>query len=199
MRASGIHVKLLVDRLSATPKRLSFESDEAWWHSATTRLRELAEGGVPPFRFSLKAYHMSEDLYLEGEAQGGADLGCARCLERYRHAFREPFRLVLEPAGARIPAEPEAAAALARDGLCLGDEIEAGWFRGSEIDLGPFFLEVIALALPVQPLCREDCRGLCPHCGVDRNQVSCGCVEREVRSPFAALSKLRELGGGSKS
>ena len=37
-----------------------------------------------------------------------------------------------------------------------------GWFQGHEIDLGDFFREVLTLALPVQPLCREDCRGLCP-------------------------------------
>jgi uncharacterized protein len=98
---------------------------------------------------------------------------------------------VLEPAAERVPADPEGAAALARDGICLSDELEAGWFRGSVIDLGPWFRELLALALPVQPLCREDCRGLCPRCGADRNEESCGCTEVKAGSPFEVLSRLK--------
>src|SRR5690606_29976088 len=52
---------------------------------------------------------------------------------------------------------------------------EMGWFHGPEIDLRALLREVVALALPVQPLCRESCRGLCPACGVDRNVEPCDC------------------------
>jgi uncharacterized protein len=142
---------------------------------------------------------MGEGVFLEGEARGLLALECSRCLARSRQPVRERFRLVLEPAGDRVPADPEGAAALARDGLYLSDELESGWFRGSEIDLGAFFREVIALALPVQPLCREDCRGLCPSCGVDRNQESCRCHEVRPPSPFEALRGLRDrLTGGDE-
>jgi uncharacterized protein len=44
------------------------------------------------------------------------------------------------------------------------------------LDLGPMLREAIVLELPLAPLCREDCRGLCPHCGIDRNLESCDCV-----------------------
>jgi uncharacterized protein len=44
------------------------------------------------------------------------------------------------------------------------------------IDLGPLVRDAIVLELPMAPLCREDCRGLCPHCGSDRNEADCGCV-----------------------
>ena len=76
--------------------------------------------------------------------------------------------------------------------MCLGEEIEAGWYRGGELDLGALLYEVVALKLPVQPLCREDCAGLCPSCGVDRNQTPCGCAEVQPDSPFAALRALRK-------
>jgi uncharacterized protein len=81
---------------------------------------------------------------------------------------------------------------LARDGLCLGEDVETGWYRGLEIKLGPFFHEVVMTALPVKPLCREDCAGLCPRCGGDRNQVACDCPEFEKPSPFAVLETLRD-------
>ena len=134
---------------------------------------------------------MGADVYLEGTALGSVELSCGRCLRRYRHTLREPFRLVLEPAGERVPADPEGAAALARDGIWLSDELEAGWFRGSVIELGPTFRELLALALPVQPRCREECRGLCPRCGADRNVESCNCSQTAQSSPFAALAKLK--------
>ena len=139
---------------------------------------------------------MFEALYLEGGIAGSLELECARCLTRYVHALREDFRLVLEPAGDRVPAEPEAAEALARDGLALADALESGCFRGPEIELGAYLREVVALGLPVKPLCKEDCRGLCPRCGADRNRESCGCEIKRPDSPFAALAALR--GGRSE-
>ena len=51
---------------------------------------------------------------------------------------------------------------------------------------------VICLALPVKPLCREECAGLCPRCGADRNAGACGCPEPEGDSPFAVLKSLRD-------
>ncbi len=44
------------------------------------------------------------------------------------------------------------------------------------IDLGPLVRDAIVLELPSAPLCRPDCRGLCPHCGADRNEGECDCV-----------------------
>jgi uncharacterized protein len=99
---------------------------------------------------------------------------------------------VLEPAGSRVPADPEAAVALARDGLCLGDEFETGWYRGGEVRLDSVCLEVISLALPVKPLCREDCAGLCARCGSDLNPGACGCPEERPKSPFDVLVALRD-------
>lgn len=187
-------MKLLVDRLSETPTPQVFHASPAWWRSLGHVSAEVAEAIAEPLEFRFDAHLMGADLFLEGEASGSLELTCGRCLARYRAPIRERFRLVLEPAGHRVPADPEGAAALARDGLFLGDELESGWFQGSEIDLSAFIHEVIALLLPVQPLCREDCRGLCPRCGVDRNQESCDCVETNPASPFAVLQVLR---GGS--
>ncbi|MCC6640349.1 MAG: DUF177 domain-containing protein [Deltaproteobacteria bacterium] len=184
-------MKILLDRLTDSPRRYAFDAEPAWWEAARSTLPELAGADRESFHFTLTAYRMGQDVYLEGEVSGTLHLECSRCLARYVSPLRESLRLVLEPAGDRVPAEPEAAAALARDGLCLGDEIETGWFRGRELELGPFLLEVVTLALPVQPLCREDCRGLCPRCGADRNQTACGHEEAKPASAFAALRALR--------
>lgn len=188
-------MKILVDRLKQTPTELAFGPDDPGWGDALDSVPELAGPLAELPAATVRAYRIGQDVYLEGTLEGALDLECSRCLVRYRSPLREPFRLVLEPAGARVPAEPEAARDLARLGMCLGDELEMGWFQGPEIDLRSLLREVVALAVPVQPLCREDCRGLCPRCGADRNRETCGCEAERPASPFAALEALRRKPG----
>jgi len=186
-------MKLEVERLTAEPTPFSYEEDGGWWTARMPREASLPREVVEPFCVTGVAYRSggSDDFLLEGTITGAFELECARCLARYRHRLREPFRFVLEPAGLRTPAEPEAAKALAREGMCLADEVELGWYRGSEIQLDSVCLELISLALPVKPLCRDDCAGLCPSCGADRNESPCTCSEAAPNSPFAVLATLR--------
>lgn len=189
-------MKLLVDRLTATPVREDFEASASWWQDQVVRNRDVDYEVESPFLFAVAGYMLSEDVFLEGELRGAIKIECGRCLRRYRHALAETFRLVLEPARGRQPVDPQGIRALARDGLALGDELDVGWYQGSEIVLDRFFAELISLALPLQPLCSEECKGLCPRCGADRNRVDCGCEEQKPPSPFAALAALRDDGSG---
>ncbi len=188
-------MKIRVDQLGETPKAFSFAPDPADWEALADALPAREGGPQAPLSFAVRVYRAVEDLIVEGELTAELDLGCARCLARYRQALRETFRVVLESAATRRPAEPEAARALAENGMCLGDELDSGWFQGAEIDLSAYFLEVVALANPVQPICRPECRGLCPRCGIDLNQGSCNCADTRPESPFAALAVLQKGNG----
>lgn len=190
-------MKILVDRLTASPIPFRFEGTRSWWEALGDVDPAGEIGFEGPIQFNLFAHRMGDDIYLEGSAEIDFEFGCSRCLARYRHAFREPFRIVLESVENRVPADPESAAALARYGMCLGDELEAGFYRGSEIDLSGYLREVVTLGLPAQPLCREDCRGLCPRCGADRNRDECSCEQVSPGSPFAVLGALRTGEGES--
>jgi len=200
-------MKLYIDRISETPTELSFEGSVEWWEERERREKQAPGGDEPsftlvePLRFELRAQTMGTDVFLEGLLEGTLEAECSRCLARYRHALRDDFKLLLEEAGERIPSDPEGAECLARDGICLGDEIEEGLYRGSVLTLDSFFSEVVACAMPIQTLCGEDCAGLCPICGVDRNENRCDCRVEEVKlkSPFAVLEKLREGRTGGES
>ena len=192
-------MKLSVDRLEATPTRHAFEAEPAWWNE---RMIEGLEAGYDldgPLRFRLDAHRIGTEVFLEGDFEGKIEVDCGRCLRRYRHPLAERFRLVLEAAGDREPADPEGARALARDGVALGDEVELGWYRGPEITLDAFFSELVSLALPLQPLCREDCAGLCPRCGAELGEIDCGCEEQKPTSPFAVLAALRDQESGGST
>lgn len=69
---------------------------------------------------------------------------------------------------------------------------EAYPIEGDHIDLEPLARETVVLALPLAPLCRPDCEGLCPTCGADRNAGACGCDQALGDPRWAALDGLRE-------
>lgn len=60
------------------------------------------------------------------------------------------------------------------------------------IDVDVLLCEQFYLMMPARVLCRHDCRGLCQHCGINRNDSSCNCQQHEKPAPFAVLQKLRK-------
>ncbi len=68
---------------------------------------------------------------------------------------------------------------------------EAFEIVGDQVDLRELVREVVVLDAPVVPLCKDDCAGLCPECGVDRNTVSCACVPDVSDDRWDALSELK--------
>ena len=63
---------------------------------------------------------------------------------------------------------------------------------GDQLDLEPLAREAVLLELPQAPLCREDCAGICPTCGADRNVAPCLCAEAAPDPRWAALDALRD-------
>ena len=72
------------------------------------------------------------------------------------------------------------------------DDLSTSFYEDETIDLGQLIREQFYLSLPMKPLCRPDCRGLCPDCGTDLNAGACGCVERTVDPRWAALAALKD-------
>ena len=194
-------MKIIVDRLTRTPVEEDFEVPASWWRERTEGARELDYEFLEPLRFTLRSYKTAADVIFEGSFESKIELECGRCLARYCHALHDQFRLVAEEARGRVPADPEGVECLAREGLCLAEEIESAWYQGGVIKLDGVFGEVVAGAMPTHPLCQEDCKGLCPRCGVSRNVQRCKCQPVEIetekkKSPFAVLAQLRDESAG---
>jgi uncharacterized protein len=174
-----------VEQVKPTPRRFELEADERWWQDAHAGLTEPVARMKRPFRLELDGHRLGRRLLFRGDLLGSVDLTCSRCLEIYEEAFQESFQLLLEPA-------PDAAE-IAESGIELDPEDpEVGRYAGDELDFGPAVLEILALAWPMQPRCRESCRGLCSSCGTNWNLEPCGCVEASVSRPFAGLKSLLE-------
>ena len=191
-------MKLPVERLKDAPEVFRYRVDGGWWAQRFADVQDSGARLVEEPKFEIRARTLGENVYIEGEFDGMLEAECGRCTRRYRHALRDSFRLVLAPVGdERRPADPEGMEALERSGMCLGEDLETGWYRGAEIELDALFSEVISLEIPIQPLCGEECAGLCPICGIDRSEQNCNCRDMKPASPFAALAGLGDKREGS--
>jgi uncharacterized protein len=122
-------------------------------------------------------------LVVNGEIRADVKLQCSRCLEDFstplQGAVDEQFRL-----------EKTADASLV---LPLDEEdVDSGLVRGNLLDVSELIRQNLLLDLPIKPLCRPDCAGLCPTCGENLNVRKCACPPAEIESPFKVLADLLE-------
>jgi uncharacterized protein len=123
-----------------------------------------------------------KDIRLRGKLATGLELQCARCLEPVPQEIEREFELLYRPLGADA----------GRDELSVTDaEAEIGYYQGDGILLEDVLREQVLLALPLKVTCREDCRGLCLHCGKNLNLEQCSCKIPMEDPRWAALRDIR--------
>lgn len=116
------------------------------------------------------------DFWLSGEIAGNAVMECRRCLTPTPTPVRAHFQHLLRYQPGLNHLE-----------LIEEDEEEIFVFGSPELDLSPFLSEAFALEMPITTLCREDCKGLCPVCGANRNEVDCGHGDQGPKTKLAQL------------
>ena len=172
-------MKIRVVDIKETEKSAAFVEDVREINEALGGTRPVDyqfRGGVP---VDVSFYRLGSDLFFRGRFRSDVSGTCARCLESYSFALGKEFTFVLKPLNAAA-AEAE----------LTEEDLSFSFYEGDEVNLAPLVRETLLLALPTKPLCREDCRGLCPRCGANRNGAECGCRE-EWRDP--RLEVLRTL------
>src|ERR1700722_15915355 len=124
-----------------------------------------------------------QDIRLKGKLDTSVEVACARCLEPVVHAVERNFDLLYRPLGIDS----------GHAELSVTDaEAEIGYYEGQGLLLEDAIREQVLLALPLKTICRDDCKGLCPHCGKNLNEAQCSCVD-EVEDPrWSALKEIRD-------
>ena len=174
-------MKLRLEDITAEAKEISFAEPEMEIN------RILGQGAVreyhvsAPIAVNLSFYRAGMDLFFSGKLEAQTETTCARCAEEFKGSNERTFRLVMAPKSVGMESDP---------GL-RADDLEFSLYDGEEIDLGPLVREQLLLALPTRPLCREDCRGLCPHCGINLNRGECHCRAEAPDPRFAVLRSLK--------
>jgi uncharacterized protein len=135
-------------------------------------LARLDDGGI---RGELRIESVIEGVLVTGRIEGTTVLECARCLTE----FNSDVTLRISEL-------------FAGPGHEASEDEDVYQVENAEIDLEPMVRDAVTLALPLNPLCREECAGLCATCGTDLNEGACDCKDDAPDPRWAALSDLRE-------
>ncbi|MFQ5894949.1 MAG: DUF177 domain-containing protein [Nitrospinota bacterium] len=136
---------------------------------------------VGPVRVRGQLERSRGGVALRGAVSAAIELICSRCLRPFRQRVEQEFQVQFLP---RPPGPPEAAKEI------NAEEPDEAYIEGETLDVGVVARDHLGLALPMKPLCREDCPGLCPRCGKDLNEGPCGCAAEGADPRLAALAEL---------
>ncbi len=151
---------------------------EALWEGGSIALRG-------PVRLDARVVRSGPRVAVTGHAQAEVLLACSLCLEQFRYALELPVSLVFMPSVVRVAGGKETE----------GGDHDAVTYEGGEVMLGEELRQMVLVALPMKPLCREDCGGICPKCGRDLGREECSCRPEPADPRLAVLGKLKAVRG----
>ena len=135
-----------------------------------------------PVSLAFDIFKDKQRFRLAGRVQTILELPCSRCLEPFTQPVDAEFELRYVP---RMENAGEGEREIEED------DLSTSFYDDDQIDLGELMREQFLLALPMKPLCTDDCKGLCSICGTNLNSGTCTC-SREWEDPrFAALKMFQ--------
>ncbi|HUR33169.1 MAG TPA: DUF177 domain-containing protein [Vicinamibacterales bacterium] len=130
--------------------------------------------------------HKDKDkFHLVGRVTTTLEMSCGRCLEPFSLDVDAPFDLRYQPHSADAHQG-------VKDKEIEADDLTTAFYANDEIDLGQLMEEQFYLAVPMKPLCKDDCKGLCPNCGTNLNKATCDCNTHWEDPRLAALRSLKK-------
>jgi DUF177 domain-containing protein len=137
---------------------------------------------VAPITLGLDIFKDKAQFRLTGRIQTTLELPCSRCLEPFTMPVDQTFDLRYQPHAENTgDGERE----------IEEDDLTTAFYENDEIDLGQLMREQFYLSLPMKPLCRDECKGLCPTCGTNWNTGACDCKEEWEDPRLAPLKTLK--------
>lgn len=135
-----------------------------------------------PASVSGKVRLAGNEVFVNGHVEARATVECDRCLQPVGTPVNADFALEYIT-GSEYESSGTAELTEA--------ELSVSVFDGEGIDVDEIVKEQIVLAVPTRMLCREDCKGICPECGTDRNTGDCNCATNDIDPRWAALKNLK--------
>ena len=150
-------------------------------------IKPFADGvsAVGEVVLNLAIQHSAEEYFCQGEVSATYMLECSRCLAAFEQRVTQPTDFIVlcgertaTPAGKNEDDEEYV--------LIHGNDLRA--------DVSEPLRQALVLSVPMKPLCSEGCRGLCPHCGMNLNERSCGCNRKTSDPRWEGLKTLTRRG-----
>lgn len=158
------------------PARKDLEGDPETFSLASDVIRS-----VERFRVKLAIQRSGDEYFCQGKVEATVTLECARCLTPYNEEIACDMSFIVCSEAQRAVHREQAI-----------DDEDYVFFQGSEplADLSGVVGQAIVLAVPMMPLCSEDCRGLCAKCGRNLNENACACSDDGIDERWEALKKF---------
>jgi uncharacterized protein len=153
----------------------TFQPEEVGGETDTYRV-------VAPVELEFDIHKDKDKFRLVGHVRTELELTCSRCVEPYRFPINAVFDHRYLPSSDESTEEDSAVAE---------DDLETSYYGDDQIDLDELMREQFYLALPMKPLCSDDCKGLCPQCGANLNTETCDCAPVWEDPRLAALRDLK--------
>ncbi len=125
----------------------------------------------------------SGDVWAEGSFEAEGEGFCDRCSEPVTLRFGKAFHTILVP---KTRDRVEVASLELR-----AEDLDVGYYDGTGVETNDLLWEQVALDLPLTVVCSEECRGVCPVCGKNRNREACSCEVASEPGPFEILKNLK--------
>jgi uncharacterized protein len=132
----------------------------------------------------VKIFRFGKKILVEGSLNISVLHKCSRCLKEFSFPMDVAFRDEYSPAEEFKKEEEQ--------GL-TDKELNLSYYSNDEIDISELIKEQVLLSVPMKPLCKPDCEGICPQCGTDLNKGSCECKAEELDPRLAPLQKFKGL------
>ena len=156
------------------------------WLKEQIRERNLDFTPAGPFALAGELFASGSEIFFRGRLEATILLPCGRCLEEFSIILNGPLEAhwrMLSPSGPKGGGNPDQRIQL--------EDLDTGVIQEAGVNLWETMLEQIILNMPMRPLCRESCQGLCPACGENRNIRPCRCGEKGKNNPFESLKKIQ--------
>lgn len=124
---------------------------------------------------------LTEEITVKGNVQVSLKMECDRCAEPFTQEINEEFDLIYVPTPESDPGAEVAIGA---------EDSKVGFYDPPGLELNDILQEQVLLAMPLQRVCRADCQGICPNCGVNRNETDCDCKTQIIDERWSALKNL---------
>ncbi len=188
--------KLRIDIEDIGEEGLSLEEtlEQGWVEHVLSEGQEEAFAVRGPMPISARIDPVDGGFLLDGSMSPRLSSPCRRCLRPVDLALPTHFTLSLVPksmAMAREGREDDRSGDQGPRGSFDPSVVDEETFDSRIIDLEPLFREQFLLALPMDALCHEDCKGLCPSCGKDLNLGACGCARRAADPRWEKLRSIK--------
>ncbi len=121
-----------------------------------------------------------DDIFVKGRIITPAKNTCSRCAEHFEDKMDILFEYIISMEEVRD-----------KEIELKAEDLEFDFLHGNELDIGQIICEQVSLNLPVQPLCSEDCLGLCKKCGKNLNIKKCNCENEIIDIRFEKLKDFQ--------